>query len=345
MNEKENVFAGIMLGTVVGDALGLPAENLSPEKIRKRWKGEWRMRLVFGKGMVSDDTEHALMTAQALLQESRDAQAFQRGLAWKLRWWFAGLPGGVGLATARACIKLWLGFPPDNAGVRSAGSGPVMRSAIIGAYFANDTEARKKFVMASTRLTHRSWQADAAALAVANAAALILCGESEAGKVLKMLRGISTEVEWQKIITTMESSLSSGETVAEFAPKLGLQRGVTGYALHVVPVAIYAWLRHPRDFRLAMVSALDCGGDTDTVGAIVGALAGAEVAKAGIPAEWMNGICEWPRSIGFMERVADRLAKGGEGQVSYFWPGVLPRNLIFLVIVLAHGFRRLLPPY
>ncbi|MDB6112230.1 MAG: hypothetical protein JWR69_3980, partial [Pedosphaera sp.] len=29
-------FAGLLLGTAVGDALGLPAENLSAEKIHKR---------------------------------------------------------------------------------------------------------------------------------------------------------------------------------------------------------------------------------------------------------------------------------------------------------------------
>ena len=28
-----------------------------------------------------------------------------------------------------------------------------------------------------------------------------------------------------------------------------------------------------------------------------------------------------------------------------FWPGLLPRNLLFLSVVLAHGIRRLLPPY
>jgi hypothetical protein len=26
-----------------------------------------------------------------------------------------------------------------------------------------------------------------------------------------------------------------------------------------------------------------------------------------------------------------------------FWPGILPRNIAFLVIVLIHGFARLLP--
>src|SRR5689334_11543381 len=104
-------LAGVLLGTAVGDALGLPAENLSPERIRRRWKGQWRMRLCFGRGMISDDTEHTLMVAQALLAHPHDANSFQDALGWKFRWWFAGLPGGVGLATAKACLKLWAGFP------------------------------------------------------------------------------------------------------------------------------------------------------------------------------------------------------------------------------------------
>ena len=33
------------------------------------------------------------------------------------------------------------------------------------------------------------------------------------------------------------------------------------------------------------------------------------------------------------------------GLVILFWPGLIPRNLFFLSVVLAHGFRRLLPPY
>src|SRR5689334_12933345 len=111
----EDQFAGVLLGTAVGDALGLPAENLSPGRIRRWWKGQWRMRLVFGRGMISDDTEHTLMVAQALLSDSTDPRAFQRALGRKFRWWFAALPGGVGLATAKACLRLWLGVPADKA--------------------------------------------------------------------------------------------------------------------------------------------------------------------------------------------------------------------------------------
>jgi hypothetical protein len=95
---------------------------------------------------------------------------------------------------------------------------------------------------------------------------------------------------------------------------------------------------------------LDCGGDSDTTGAIVGALAGATVGASGIPKDWLDGIVDWPRSIQLLEQVGERLAEqktkdGRLGTVSYCWLGVVPRNVVFLMVVLFHGFRRLAPPY
>ena len=310
------------------------------------------MRLIFGRGMISDDTEHTLMVAQALLCHSNDPIAFQRALGWKLRWWFASLPAGVGLATARACLRLWLGFPANKAAVESAGSGPAMRSAILGAFFDDEPGKRREFVLASSRLTHRSWQSDAAALAVAEAAALAskMGGTPEIERILSSLRELSTEGEWQTRLSDIEVCLNAGDSVADFVRRLGLERGVTGYSLYVVPVAIYAWLRHAGDFRAALTAAMECGGDTDTVGAILGALLGVSLGTNAIPQEWRNGLVEWPRSNRFILRVAQRLAEQKLAQqplkpVPYFWPGQILRNLVFLVIVLVHGIRRVFPPY
>jgi ADP-ribosylglycohydrolase len=347
------VIEGVLLGTAVGDALGLPAENLSPQRIKRRWKGEWRMRFIFGRGMISDDTEHTLMVAQALLAHGDDVASFQRALAWKLRWWFLALPAGVGLATAQACLKLWLGFPPGSSGVTSGGSGPAMRSAIIGAFFANKPKARKEFVEASARLTHRGWQAETAALAVAELVALIAAEDQRilrASDVLPMLRTLSPQDEWHKALSQMEAAMDASESVAEFAHGLGLQKGVTGYSLHVVPVGIYAWMRHDSDFRVALTEALSCGGDTDTVGAILGALCGASGGSETIPKEWLDRTWEWPRSVNFIRRLANALVeKKLTGKAvkpaRYCWAGIVPRNILFLGVVLLHGLRRLLPPY
>ena len=117
-----------------------------------------------------------------------------------------------------------------------------------------------------------------------------------------------------------------------------------------VPVAAYAWYRHFGDFAGTLSAVLDCGGDTDTTGAIVGALAGAVTGEQGIPPEWLSGIVDWPRGRQLLRAIADRLAQSTlartSGQpVRYFWPGLIPRNALFLAVVLLYGLRRLAPPY
>ena len=360
MNRKRGTsprdrLAGILLGTAVGDALGLPAEGISPDRRRRMWPNPWRHRFVLGRGMLSDDTEHTLFVAQCLLAHADNADAFQRRLGRCLRWWFLGLPAGVGLATARACMKLWLGFRPSGGGVFSAGNGPAMRSALIGGYFHNRPETINEFVFASTQLTHTDSRAMTGALAIARLAAWAV--EHEASQppaiatVTELLSSLApNDAEWLELVEKVRNALTSRLTVTDFACSLGLERGVTGYVYHTVPVAVYAWVRHYGDFRGGLEAVLDCGGDTDTVGAIAGALAGATVGADGIPSSWLNGICDWPRSVNLLRRMADGLERQRQsqdplGSVGYFWPAVLPRNLLFLIVVLLHGFRRLLPPY
>ena len=361
MSDRTQRIHGVLHGGAVGDSLGLPGEGISPQRQRRLWPGDLRHRFLFGHGMISDDTEHAFMTAQALLEAGGDVERFRRALAGQLRGWFMALPAGVGLATARAGVRLWLGVPPERSGVNSAGNGPAMRSAILGAVFAHEPEKRREFVRASTRLTHLDPRAETAALAVAEAAAWIVrssrgdeapseSSESEPPHVgcyedaLRCLR-ISEYPEWLEAWSHMERSLQQGDSVPGFARGLGLEQGVSGYAYHTVPVALYAWLRHRGDFATAVTAAIRCGGDTDTVAAIAGAVAGGDVGVGGIPNGWRERLCDWPRSPELLRRVAAELALPTGQPVRWFWPGLIPRNLCFLAVVLAHGFRRLLPPY
>jgi len=350
MNDR---LAGILLGTAVGDALGLPAEGLSPARRRRLMPGPWRHRLLLGRGMLSDDTEHTLFVAQSLLRHPMDADAFQRRLAWHLRWWLAGLPAGIGRATARACLKLWVGFPAAACGVYSAGNGPAMRSAILGAYFHNDRHAINAFVRASTALTHTHSRAFTGAMAVARTAAWAVEYDPTYPPPVDFLPGTLAglapdDPAWCELVDKLRIAHANQLLVAEFPALLGLDGGVTGYIYHTVPVALYAWLRHYGDFRATLEAALDCGGDTDTVGAIAGALAGATVGAARIPEPWLRRIIDWPRSTRLLRTVADRLAdqrhaESPLGEVPYFWPAVLPRNLVFLLVVLFHGLRRMAP--
>jgi ADP-ribosylglycohydrolase len=293
--------------------------------------------------MLSDDTEHAYAVMQALAEYPSDVNAFRRELATLLRWWFLALPAGIGMATAKACIRLWVGFSPERSGVFSAGNGPAMRSAVIGVYLKDDAALRREFVRAAVRITHTDPKAEVAAQAVAAAAA---CAADDGSRedFAAALASFSDDAEWQRVVALLREFLAKEASTADFARAMGLQRGVSGYAFHTVPVALYAWLRHPEDFAAALTSALDCGGDTDTVGAIVGGVAGAGVGVAGIPAEWRKRICDWPLSIEKLAAAGGALAKGGKPP-RILWPARLLRNAVFLLIVLLHGFRRLLPPY
>jgi ADP-ribosyl-[dinitrogen reductase] hydrolase len=345
LNHQERLV-GVLLGTAVGDALGLPAEGLGPRVIAARWKGQWRHRLIGNRGMISDDTEHTAMVAQCLLEHPTDAEAFQRALAKKLRWWLLALPAGVGLATARGIVKLWLGVSPQRSGVGSAGNGPAMRSAVIGVFFAHDGVRRRQFVEASARITHTDTRAIIAAQAVAEIAAFV-CNQREEDPAV-LLKNLSPEPEWQRIVAEMSEARFADKGVRDFAILLGLEKGVSGYAYHSVPVSIYAWWRHRGDFQAALEAAMNCGGDTDTVGAITGALAGADLGVQGIPEPLVRGVSDWPRSISWLRVLAERLARQLSqvkpiGALALFWPALPFRNLGFLLIVLIHGLARLIP--
>ncbi len=337
----------VLCGTAVGDSLGLPSEGLTPGRILSRWRGVWQQRLFFGKGMISDDTEHTVFVAQCLAAGPSSPEDFQHRLAWKFRWWLLCIPAGIGFATLRSILKLWLGFPPARSGVFSAGNGPAMRSAVIGVFWADDSEKLKEFVRASTRLTHTDPRAEIAALAVALtarwAAQSTTVPDPKAMRDLWLSAG-PDEGEWQKLVREMALCLERGDSVQEFAHSLGLQKGVSGYAYHSVPVALYAWLHHFGDFRASLEAVLNCGGDTDTVGAITGALAGL---SSPIPEEWIVSICDYPISARYLSDLADVLAvaqKGGGLPVpSFHWWALPFRNLLFLTIVLMHGLRRLVP--
>ena len=352
---RRNRIRGTLLGTAVGDALGLPAEGISRRRAQKLFKGRWRHRLVLNRGMISDDTEHTLFVAQSLIAHPDSLERFQRRLAWTLRWWLLSLPAGIGFGTLRAILRLWLGFRPSGSGVASAGNGPAMRVAPIGALFAESPSQLDDFVAAATRITHTDTRALTGARAIALLVAWTVRDDLTKRPHIDDLVGVllsagPDDAEWLGLVNAIEKAYRQQDTVDKFAADLGLQAGVTGYVYHTVPVAVYAWFRHFGDFEKTLTSVLDCGGDTDTGGAIVGALAGAVVGDDGIPRRWIDGIVDWPRGPKLLLAVADRLAAVGASAqsvspVRYFWPAVPLRNLLYLIVVLLHGLRRLAPPY
>jgi ADP-ribosylglycohydrolase len=345
MSLNPEAIIGCILGTAVGDALGLPYEGLHPTKI-KTING---YRLFFGKGMVSDDTEHTCMLAQALIVSAGDKKLFLEAFAWRLRWWLLSLPAGVGYGTLRAILKLWFGFAPIYSGVKSAGNGTVMRAALLGVCYGHDLTKLTSLVKFSTVITHTDPKAEYATLAVAIAAYL----SSQDMVILpqyyvKTLESI-LPANAEELISLMRQAGESAyrqEDSQIFAASLGLTQGVTGYVYHTVPVVVQIWLRHQENYPLAIKEVIKLGGDTDTTAAILGAIIGARVGKKGIPSPWLRNLGEYPRTVQWIENLGLKLAQvctTGDQDTALPLP-IIPliiRNLFFLLIVIIYRFYRL----
>src|SRR5262249_18616855 len=162
------------------------------------------------------------------------------------------------------------------------------------------------------------------------------------------------DAELAGLLDAVERHLAAGSTAGDLARALKLERGVSGYVYHTVPAVLFCWLRSPGDFRRVVADVVGLGGDAGTTGAIAGAGGGAAGGGTGIPPEGLDGLLGWARSVRWMRGLAGRLVQafpGGvvagpsPGPAPLFLPGLLPRNVLFLGVVLAHGLRRLLPPW
>lgn len=296
--------------------------------------------------MVSDDTEQSALLLDALIVAGGRPEAMARAFGWRLRWWLLGLPAGTGMATARAIARLWAGVPATRAGVRSAGNGAAMRAPVLGAV-AVDVDELVALVTASTAVTHTDPRALHGALVVAVAAWVggrDGCANAEAFArelaCLEPLRGSTLLAQ----VSLAIASATRGEATEAFAGACGLADGVTGFVEHTVPVAVHAWLAHPASFTGAVQAVIRCGGDADTTAAIVGGMTGATLGEGGIDQWLLDGLMDWPLSVANLRRLARAVSTGTPAPAIHL-PLRLPRNLLFLVIVLLHGLRRLAPPY
>ena len=349
----ERALVGSILGTAVGDALGLACEGLSPQRQLKMFPSLQRYGLLFGSGMISDDTEHTLMLAQALIRSGGDEALFARDFGWRLRGWLLALPAGVGMATGRAIFKLWLGWPPSRSGVNSAGNGPAMRAAVLGVAFGDTPDQLVRLNRISARITHTDARAEHGALTIASAA-YWAASRPDPVSVDEFVEFMAARLPAQSAtlasIRAVALSLNRGESASAFVAGLGSKNGVSGYMLHTLPAVLHVWLRHQDDYIGGVTELIRLGGDADSTAAMLGGIIGARVGREGIPAHLIDNLRDWPRSTGFMERVGLRLAQSRRTRRAMpalsAWPiAIALRNVLFLVVVLAHGFRRLLPPY
>jgi ADP-ribosyl-[dinitrogen reductase] hydrolase len=333
-------WAGVLLGTAMGDALGLPMEGMRARAVSRRFPAIDRYFLLGRTGFVSDDAEQTALVAQSLSRHPVDRAAFVRAFRRALLGWFLRLPWGIGLGTLRACVRIVLGF--SRSGVASAGNGAAMRAAIVGAFFFDDNEKRAAWSEALAETTHIDRRAVDGACFVAELAARCVASQPT-GERLALARGAFSTVRDRELTDALEGALTLAARDAPLA-EAAEQLNSTGFIIHSAALATFCFVRFGDAPELAMAAAIRAGGDTDTNAAIVGAWTGALHGESGLPPRLLRELHDGGLAgTTHLRALASDLehARTGDGplEARYSWVAALFRNIALYPVVLAHAVR------
>ena len=318
--------AGALVGSAVGDALGAPFEFGRPGAFTARFPAPARGARTemcgggpLGRepGEVTDDTQMALLVATSLLERGglAGADLFDRFLRWA-----AADPPDIGEQT-RAVLASGLPWhtaaaEPFRRTGRSAGNGSLMRTTPAAVRFAR--EGRATTADAARRisaLTHGDPAAGEGCAVFHELVRVALDGGDPLESVPAALASVAGEHRERY-----------AEVLApDWTPEPGTPNGAVWPTLGS---AVWA-LRHGTSFADVLRLVVDLGGDTDTVAAVTGGLAGAVYGMGGIPMRWSSVVHgRVPGHGARVWRLADlqqlAAALDGGAQQSYD-AGVIPR--------------------
>jgi poly(ADP-ribose) glycohydrolase ARH3 len=298
--DLKSKFIGALLGTAVGDALGAPLEGWSRERVDRVYGESGRLEMV--EGRYTDDTEQMIGVAESLLRNTGfDGADMARTLVQNMN-----PRRGYGPGSRAAFERLRAGEQWDEAaqhlfgGMGSYGNGAAMRIAPVGLFYYDNPKELREVAYRSSQITHtHELGKEGAAL---QAFAIALAVRKDRNEMLSQLEDFVHHEVYKNKLRRMERLLrteaSSGEVIAE------LGNGMA--AFDSVPTAIYSFLRF-EDFERSVVSAIRLGGDTDTIGAMTGAICGAYYGDQAIPSEWLARLEDGEKGKRYIQRLAEEL--------------------------------------
>ena len=319
---------GLAIGDALGAPLeGLGAQQIRAHYTlvsdyvdgARAWKKKpYRWRL---PGLYTDDTQQALALADTVLARGRVDLDYLAAIYLDMATpedGYAGAHRGVGRSFRQVLAELRRGVPPEATGQASAGIGAAMRIAPLALYFADDPDALHDAVLAASLMTHRDIRSITGAVAVASAVRRVLDGEPRdasfvfrvAGDVLQAEKRISAE-QGDRVASldphrhSMSQAIAHTErlldvpreralaSLVEEANRHGAEpvcrRPTMGFPPACIPTCLYLFLTTDH-FEDALIEVVNLGGDADSTGAILGAIAGAFHGVAAIPDRWLLGL-------------------------------------------------------
>jgi len=307
--EIESRFSGALMGTFVGDALGAPYEGQHWKWIERHVQKSGEM--MEGRlGICTDDTQMMIGVAESLVAcggfDGADmARRFVENFD-PMR--------GYGRGAFQVIRNLTAGQPWDQAGARlfgngSYGNGSAMRIAPIGVFCHDDDEKLREFAQLSSIITHTHPLGKQGAMLQAYAVSLALryglSGDLDTGQLIRKLLDFLPEDAhvFREKLASVEHLLGGSPSLDEVIRLLG--NGITSF--ESVTTAIYCFLSHPESFEDAVVYAVSLGGDTDTIGAMTGAIAGAYHGYQKIPSRWLDKLENGTKGRDYVIQLAKEL--------------------------------------
>jgi len=276
---------GCMLGMVIGDSLGSQVEFQTAAAIRTRYPGGvrdlapspvWRTLA----GQPTDDSELGLTLARSLVRagcyDPEDAAAAYGR-------WYASGPFDIGGTTSLAFGAAAAAPAEKAAAARSAAdgssqaNGSLMRIAPVGVWADNPDEAAAAAAMDSG-LSHPHPVCRAACAAYAAAISAGLAGGDRDAMMQTAVRIARLAEPAAAPVQQVLHEAAAGVAPADFQHQMG-------WVLIALQNAFYH-LAAGTALEPALIETVGSGGDTDTNGAIAGALLGAADGRASIPVRW-----------------------------------------------------------
>jgi ADP-ribosylglycohydrolase len=297
---------GALYGLAIGDALGMPTQMLSREEVAAQFgllsgfrdaPSDHRIAAGLPAGSITNDTQQALLLADTLLAGSGHVDSedlARRLLAWAEHARERGSLDLLGPSTSAAVTALVADGPLDVFGRSAATNGAAMRITPVGLVAVpDDLAALVDLVVEASRVTHYTSVAIAGAAAVAAAVSGGVNGASVAEATelgvraaeLGQQRGewvagaaVCRRIPWAVDLVDSDDQDRSVREVAELV-------GTSIATQESVPAAFAILALHPDDPWQACVTAASLGGDSDTIAAMTGAIAGA-----------CHGMDRWPEN-------------------------------------------------
>ncbi|GAC69217.1 ADP-ribosylglycohydrolase family protein [Gordonia soli] len=339
-NAQMDRAAGVVLGTAVGDALGVPYEF---DSIPMPADGE-RARMLggglgnFAPGEWSDDTSMAMAIADvaatgAVLTAADSLDA----IADNFMRWFDGDPDDVGIQTRAVLSATRRRLRSGEGGIGRVMRDEAARYAASHPHSAGNGALMRTAPVALAHLGDRGRLADAARLVASLTHADPLAGDScvlwcEAIRVAVLDGRFDVRAGLDLIPADRVDQWDSWlDSAAHDDPKSFSPNGFTVTALQAAASAV---LQTPaptgaecRHFQDALHAAVRIGNDTDTVAAIAGGLLGARWGAGSVPWFWRRAVHGWPKRDGRFSDAHDlvglaTLAARGGNPDAKGWPTV-----------------------